>query len=314
MSCHWEIAMKGTSALLASLALALGLLASVPAEAVNFKSYVSTVGSDANDCASIATACHNFQRAHDQTSPGGQIACVDSVAALGINITKSITIDCAGTAATSTALLVDSPGVTVVIRNLNIQDNIGFVHGATLIVENCVVNYAVSPRFGIWFQPVAGSRLFVTNTLLINNGFGTTGAGILVQPQSGGSADVVLDRVRVENNPTGVFVNAPAGTFGVHLTMRDSTVAGNSFTGFAAVADGPTLTVVIENSAISNNGGIGLLAQGAQAFVFVNRSTISGNDTGWTTMGGGNLVTEGTNSVYLNRSSNGAPSASIGLQ
>jgi hypothetical protein len=113
--------------------------------------------------------------------------------------------------------------------------------------------------------------------------------------------------VRVENNTTAVFVNTPAGTNGAQITMRESTMSGNYHTC-------PTIASVIENSAISNNGGIGVLAQGPQAFVFVNRSTVTGNDTGWTTAGGGNLVTYSTNSVPLNRAFNGAPSASIALQ
>jgi hypothetical protein len=114
---------------------------------------VSSTGDDANDCATVATACHWFQRAHDQTFSGGQIVCVDSLDSGGSILTKSITIECAGTSAT-----------------------------------------------------------------------------------------------------TSFFI------------------------------------------------------------AFVNRSTITGNDTGWTATGGGNLVTEGPNSVYLNLTSNGAPSASIGLQ
>jgi hypothetical protein len=71
---------------------------------------------------------------------------------------------------------------------------------------------------------------------------------------------------------------------------------------------------MVDNSAISNNDGTGVFSQGSGPFVFVTRSTISGNDTGWSAAGGGNLVTEGTNSVYLDRTSNGAASASIGLQ
>jgi hypothetical protein len=82
--------------------VAMGLLASAPAEALNSKSFVSSVGADGNDCVSIATACRTFPRAHDQTFDGGQIACVDSLDFLQTTttITKSITIDCAGTSAT----------------------------------------------------------------------------------------------------------------------------------------------------------------------------------------------------------------------
>jgi hypothetical protein len=172
-------------------------------------------------------------------------------------------------------------------------------------------------NFGIWFRPPGAGRLIVTNTVLANNGNGTSGAGLLVQPTGGSTdagTDVVLDRVRVENNSTGVFIDASAGTKGVSVTMRESTVASNTFTGFFARTAGPTITTMIETSANTNSGGVGLMAQGPQAFVFVNRSTITGNDTGWTVAGGGNVVTYGTNSVHLNRTSNGAPSASIGLQ
>jgi hypothetical protein len=55
----------------------------------------------------------------------------------------------------------------------------------------------------------------VTNTLLEANGSGSSGAGIIVQPSGSGSAQVVLDSVRVENSPTGIFVNAPAGSNGL---------------------------------------------------------------------------------------------------
>jgi hypothetical protein len=211
---------------------------------------------------------------------------------------------------------VNTAGVVVVIRNLRIASvgtGINLQSGATLIVENCVIRNM--SNFGIFFRPLGvGARLIVTNTLLANNGGGSSGAGLVIQPTGSGSADVVLDRVRVENNTTGVFAAAPPGTNGVRLVMRNSTVSANYFTGFAAVSQGPVVTSMIEASDISNNLGTGVLVQGAQAFVFVNRSTITSNDTGWTATGGGNLVTEGTNSVYLNRTSNGAPSASIGLQ
>jgi hypothetical protein len=312
--------MTRTSAWLAIIAVvALGIIAPAPAQAANSKSFVSSVGSDANDCASIATACRNFQRAHDQTLADGQISCIDNLeSSLGATITKSITIDCAGTSATTIGFRVIAPGAAVVIRNLAFVmsgTGIDFQSGAALTVENCVFRGTGGKEFGLVFRSSAtGARLFVTNTLLSHLGNSQEGAGLVVSPAGSGSADVLLDRVRAENNSYGVFVYAPPGTNGIRLTMRDSTVAGNNFTGFTAQSDGPTITAMIDNSAISNNGGTGVFSQGANSFVFVNRSTISGNDTGWTAAGGGNLVTEGTNSVYLNRTSNGAPSASIGLQ
>jgi hypothetical protein len=309
--------MRRTAVLLATLAL--GLLVSAPAEALNSKSYVSSVGNDASDCATIATACRTFQRANNQTAAFGQIACVDSVHDNSVitTVTKSLTIDCAGTSASLLGIIVDTAGLIVVVRNLEIfgavgDNGVSFYAGSTLVVENCVIRDNGS---GIIFQPTGpGARLMVSNTLVASNAIGINGGGILIQPMTGGTADVVLDRVRVENNATGVYAAAPSGTGRIQLTLRNSTIGGNNFSGFYAFSEAPTITAVIDNSGISNNGGIGVLVQGTRSFVFVNRSTITGNSTGWTTDLGGNLVTYGTNSVHLNRTSNGAPTASIALQ
>src|SRR5262249_18903734 len=132
-------------------------------------------GNDVNDCGSVGSACRSFQRAHDQTTEGGQIACVDSLNdPLSTTINKSITIDCAGTSATATVFTINAAGVVVVIRNLGVFglsqkfSAINFLNGATLIVENCVVR---DTAIGIVFQPsTADARLIVTDTLIENNG------------------------------------------------------------------------------------------------------------------------------------------------
>src|SRR5262249_36391467 len=132
----------------------------------------------------------------------------------------------------------------------------------------------------------------------------------IVQPQGSGSARVVLDRVRVENNVTGIFLDTPAGTTGIQLAIQDSNVSGNNFTGFFSLSGGPTITAIIDRTSISDNGGIGLLSQGATSFVFVSHSTIPGNGTGWT-FAGGNLVSYGNNNVPLNRTADGTPSGMV---
>ncbi len=72
--------MNRISALFASIAMvAMGLLASAPAEALNSKSFVSSVGAGGNDCVSIATAAARFRGCTPQTFDGGQITCVDSL-------------------------------------------------------------------------------------------------------------------------------------------------------------------------------------------------------------------------------------------
>src|SRR5262245_47358508 len=118
--------MSRTAVLLAGIAV-LGLLVSAPAEALNTRSFVSSVGNDANNCATIATACRTFQRANNQTNAGGQIACADSLHDDSVitTITKSLTIDCAGTSASLLGIIVDTVGIVVVVRNVGIFGAVG---------------------------------------------------------------------------------------------------------------------------------------------------------------------------------------------
>lgn len=51
---------------------ALACLAAAPAHA-GAMSFVSATGDDARNCATPATACRTFERAHDATSPHGEV-------------------------------------------------------------------------------------------------------------------------------------------------------------------------------------------------------------------------------------------------
>src|SRR5882757_1988422 len=60
------------------VAAALSLPWTSQAKAQNAFSYVSHAGSDANDCASAATACRSLSTASGKTSEGGIVWCVDA--------------------------------------------------------------------------------------------------------------------------------------------------------------------------------------------------------------------------------------------
>jgi hypothetical protein len=321
------------------LAVLIGaLLPAAPAQALNQKSFVRSDGSGA--ACTRAAPCANFQAAHDATSAGGEINCLDSgpdaagffTAFFGSAfISKSITIDCAGVPATAFGLIVNGAGIVVKIRNLTISGafaetgfggfftGVGFTNGAALIVEHCVVENFSASGFGsipagLVFQPsAAGSQLVVSDTVLNNNGTGSTGAGIIVEPTGSGSAFVTLDRVRMTNNVTGVLLYAtPGGT--VRATITDSTIAGNAFTGLYALSTGGQLTAAIKRATVVNNGGTGVYVQGSNAFVTVSNAAITGNAVGWNFVGGGNLISYVNNEVSLNVSANGVPSASLAPQ
>jgi hypothetical protein len=164
--------------------------------------------------------CGDFQTAQNATSAGGEIDCLDSGPIQGGLFTKSITIDCASTEAMTIGLAVNGPGIVVRIRNLTINGlgglgsgagggGIDFQDGAALFVENCVIQNLSTN--GIKFRPSSpGSQLVVTDTALSNTASGSTGAGILVSPQSGGSAQVVLNRSASARMSSALPLMAPA--------------------------------------------------------------------------------------------------------
>jgi hypothetical protein len=73
---------------------------------------------------------------------------------------------------------------------------------------------SVAGDAGIKFSPSSASKLSVTGTVMNNMGFGT-GGGIVVNPQSGGSARVNLERVTVNGNAFGIAADGTNSTAGI---------------------------------------------------------------------------------------------------
>jgi hypothetical protein len=308
----------------ATLVTVLGLAA--PSAHAIPRTFVSGTGSGAT--CTRAAPCATFQAAHDATDANGEINCVDAGEFGRVTITKSITIDCAGTAGviadSAFGISINTAGVVVRVRNLTIDGSNGafngitFATGAALIVENCVIaNHTTSTPggsgIGIKFDPPAGvtAKLLVSNTLFSNNHVGTSGGGmrITVGP---GSARAVLSGLRLENNAVGIQVQSVAGSGGglAAVQVRDSVAADNS-TGVLAVTGGPgaaTLSVTVDRSSSLLNASNGVHAQGPSSFVLVGRSTVISNGTGLKADGGGQIFSyqnnHGTGNV-----TDGAPTA-----
>src|ERR1700686_824410 len=99
----------------------------VPAQAQNTRSFVSGLGNDLNNC-SLAAPCRTFQRAHDQTNAGGEIAVLDSAGYGAVTITKSISIvNPGGVEAGITvpsggiAITINASGAIVALRGLTLE-------------------------------------------------------------------------------------------------------------------------------------------------------------------------------------------------
>jgi hypothetical protein len=283
---------------------------------------VASTGSGA--ACTRAAPCHNLSDAHDATAPGGAINCLDSGPFLGAVITKSITVDCAGVAATTSGIFfVGGAGIVVRFRNLTFDGAFGFgagidfVNGAALFVENCVMqNFNDGPATAIRFLPAnVTGRLYVLDSVISNNGTATGGGGILVQPQGSGSARVALNRVTLQSNTHGIVADGTGSTGPIVVQVRNSVVAGGIGNGIAASTNaGASFTAfVVDRSSVLANAGSGILAQGSGALVHIGGSTVVGNGAGLNAAGGGQILSYQNNQATGN-SFEGGPTGVLAVK
>jgi hypothetical protein len=206
----------GRSALLL-LAMALPL----PAQAS--RTWVSGVGDDANPCSRTAP-CRTFAGAITKTVAMGEINTLDSGGFGAVTITRSITLDGAGTQAGILAggvsgIVVNTQATdTVILRNLVIKgpgpasgaglSGIRILSAGTLVVvENCVISgFTVAGiEVAVPASASAGGRLAARDVTI--NGWAAAGAastGITVSAPSGYAAS--LDRLTIAGTGTGLQV------------------------------------------------------------------------------------------------------------
>src|SRR5262245_28863604 len=149
-------------AILPVLTAAMMGLYSATAEAQTDESYVSGNGSDANPTCTFQTPCRTFDNALGKTAAKGTIFCRDSSTFGILNITKSITIDCAGGTFTTGVISVTGTNIVVKLRNLTVTPSAGsnaaagifFVQGAMLHLHNVIVDrFTAFDAVGIMFLP-----------------------------------------------------------------------------------------------------------------------------------------------------------------
>src|SRR5687767_12503078 len=130
---------------LVAMALAASSLGwAAPAFGQATRTWVSGVGDDANPCSRTAP-CKTFAGAISKTATGGEISVLDPGGFGALNITKSITIDGAGTQASILALntngiIVNAPAGTVNLRNLSINGANGTTGNGIRILQAAAVN------------------------------------------------------------------------------------------------------------------------------------------------------------------------------
>lgn len=283
------------------------------------RTWVSVNGNDGNDC-SRATPCRTLAGALAKTSAGGEIDILDSGDFGAVTLNKAISLVTPGVvggiqAGTGTAITVNAgPNDKIVLRGLTIDglgtglDGVSFVAGGALYVENCTINNF--GRYGIDFAPTNGSgKLFVTDTIIRNNGVLANGGGLHLIATTGPGFVASVDGLRSENNVFGL----KAETLGV-VTVRNSLSANNGFSGFTAFTPSSSgnVRLFIENSVSTHNGTTGVQANGL-ATVIISNVVVTNNQTGLAPLNGGLIISFGNNKVQAN-TTDGAPTTTVPQQ
>ncbi len=279
----WMIAL-----VLFALLISVGSMAQAQAT----RTWVSGVGDDANPCSRTAP-CKTFAGAISKTAAGGEINVLDPGGFGAVTITKAITISSesfeAGVLVSGTNGIVISAGASdvVVLRGLDIEglgtglSGIKLLGAGALHIEKCTVNaFRGGSALGIDIEPtLAGTeQVFIKDTIVRDNGTGTTGGGILIAPGASTTIKASLDHVRTENNVFGVKTQDRST-----VSISESVAAGNAFAGFSAVLAGTnTATVMLTRSETVSNG-TGVLVSGVvggTAIARITNVTICGNGAG----------------------------------
>lgn len=268
--------MKRTIA--ASFVALFALLASGVASAGLFRAYLSSTGSDANDC-TLPHPCRLLPTALAAVSDGGEVWMLDSANynTTTVSVTKSVTIVAIPGALGSLvapfnadALQINPGASNVTLRNLVVRDLAGAgsvtigidqLTASNLRIENCEV-YGVAA--GI--QVTNGGSATIVNTAIHD----AIGIGIL----AAGSVRVSIDGVSISNSNTAV----EAGN-GARVTLSNSTLTENGI-GVYAVSATATGTVVdvarstISSTATSRTGFEISATSGLTAEMFIHSTTI----------------------------------------
>lgn len=311
-----------TAAVIAA-AVFTGFAGSASAQAT--RTWVSGVGDDANPCSRTAP-CKTFAGAISKTATGGEINCLDPGGFGGVTITKAITIYCddveAGVLVSGTnAIVVNAPTTAaVVLRGLDIEglgtglNGVRFLAGGSLHVDDCLIrNFSsASGGNGIAFVPSNSAKLLVTNTRLWRNAVGVVGAGILIAPTGGASAEVVVENVVSSNNNNGIHANS-ATSGAISVAIDNSVFSLNTGNGIAATGGAGSINILVDGTTSSDNAAAGLTASGATAIIRLSDSNVTGNENGLTTASSGQILSFVNNRIRGN-TVDGAPTGTLAQQ
>ena len=316
-----------------SVLFAFFMFCASAAHAQATRTWVSGVGNNSNSCSRTAP-CKTFAGAIVKTAAGGEISVLDPGGFGAVTITKSISIvnDYSGEAgilaAGSNGILVNAGASDVILLRGLVIDGAGgtspaingirFLAGGALHVQKCVIknfrNTAVSTGIGIFFTPSGASKMFVSDTYILNNGGKSNGGAIMIQPNGSSVVKVTLNNVQAMGNVTGITAIGTDTTGNILVDLVNSVSSGAPFTGMSIVtpASGGALTVMMADRSSIVNNVTGVNAAGPKSFAYLTDSTVFGNSTGLNTTSGGSILSYQHNNVIGGNSpTDGAPTGTL---
>jgi len=289
-----------------SILCCLFIATSLSAQAT--RTWVSGVGDDVNPCSRTAP-CKTFAGAISKTATCGEISVLDPGGFGTVTITKSMTIDGAGTLAST----LNSGGINGMLVNITVSDVCN-----TVILRNLSINGgSATGSFGLNGVRLASS--IATNLHLEHMNISHQGRGVLINPTTANSRVYMKDVDIRHTTADGIDVAPSAGQL-VRILFQDvrsrqsaasglrlannvqGTVSNSQFEGNAngvnVVAN--TVFVTLNETVMSNNTSSGLI-NGSTATTVIDGCTITGNVTnGILNNTGGSVIGFGNNGIALN--------------
>jgi len=299
--------------------IAIGIAASLPAQAQRARVFVSVNGNDANPC-TAGSPCKTFQVAHDAVLPGGEISVLDTGGYGPLTITKAISIVAIGVEASIAA----GSGVDAITINASATDKISlrgltldgqgvggngirFNSGMSLTLAECSIrNFA---QDGLLFLAGVSSlqSLTVSNSSFNDN----TQNGLAVETFGSDSVTASLDRSTFSGNHiAGLLLAGGAGTGPLTVGVTDSVAANNGSQGyFVESSSAHSVSNLSLTHSMAEGNGTGVQANGPNSTIWLAQSTVTGNGIGFDDNAGtGVIKTYGDN--YL-QAANGSNSGTL---
>jgi len=305
--------MRLFAGLLGAVAAFLMLAAQIPLAQAQ-PVWVASFGLDSNPC-SRASPCATFSKAATLTSVS-EIRCADAgvFAAGGLTITRSLTINCEdnignGLGPGETITVTTAATDIVLLKGIDINGarfgwasgNGGIVfNGAGLLrLEKMTLGGFLGSGSGLVFKPTGPAKLIMSDSTVGDN----AGGNILIRPTGGAAASALFERVRVSGSVFGIKADGSGQTSGViDVDVRDSVAAHHDNNGFIAASNPGQAEIrfKITHSSAFDNAAYGAVASGAQAFMIVSGSSLTGNGTGLAQIAGSTVASYGNNDVNFN--------------